>query len=58
MAMVVGIITGTYSSIYIASPVTIWLEEQFGKHSHLATGTEGNNKKKDEGSQRGAAANV
>jgi preprotein translocase subunit SecF len=30
-AMIVGIITGTYSSIYIASPVTIWLEELAGK---------------------------
>jgi len=43
MAMMVGIITGTYSSIYIASPVTIWLEEQFGRHSHL-TGSSGNQK--------------
>lgn len=30
-AMLVGIVTGTYSSIYIASPVTIWLEELSGK---------------------------
>lgn len=30
-AMLLGIITGTYSSIYIASPVTIWLEELRGK---------------------------
>lgn len=37
-AMMVGIITGTYSSIYIASPVTIWLEEQMGRHSHLKNG--------------------
>ena len=28
---IVGIITGTYSSIYIASPVTMWLEELTGK---------------------------
>jgi preprotein translocase subunit SecF len=26
-AMLLGIVTGTYSSIYIASPMTIWLEE-------------------------------
>ena len=32
-AMLVGIITGTYSSIYIASPVTIWLEEITGKRN-------------------------
>jgi preprotein translocase subunit SecF len=30
-AMLIGIVTGTYSSIYIASPVTIWLEEMAGK---------------------------
>ncbi len=30
-AMLLGIVTGTYSSIYIASPVTIWLEEMTGK---------------------------
>jgi preprotein translocase subunit SecF len=30
-AMLIGIVTGTYSSIYIASPVTIWLEELSGK---------------------------
>jgi preprotein translocase subunit SecF len=30
-AMLLGIVTGTYSSIYIASPVTIWLEELTGK---------------------------
>ena len=30
-AMLLGIVTGTYSSIYIASPVTIWLEELAGK---------------------------
>jgi preprotein translocase subunit SecF len=52
MAMLVGIITGTYSSIYIASPVTIWLEEQMGQHGHLS-GTEGNKK-----SQRPAGAQV
>lgn len=38
-AMMVGIITGTYSSIYIASPVTIWIEEQQGHHKHLSDGT-------------------
>jgi preprotein translocase subunit SecF len=30
-AMLLGIVTGTYSSIYIASPVTIWLEELGGR---------------------------
>jgi preprotein translocase subunit SecF len=28
MAMFIGIVVGTYSSVYIASPVTIWLEER------------------------------
>jgi preprotein translocase subunit SecF len=26
--MIVGIITGTYSTIYIANPVFLWLEER------------------------------
>jgi preprotein translocase subunit SecF len=30
-AMMLGIVTGTYSSIYIASTMTIWLEEISGK---------------------------
>ncbi|MGI5861719.1 MAG: protein translocase subunit SecF [Myxococcales bacterium] len=30
-AMVLGVLVGTYSSIYIASPTTIWLEEVFAK---------------------------
>lgn len=30
-AMLVGIVAGTYSSIYIASPLTIWLEERDAK---------------------------
>ncbi len=36
-AMLVGIVVGTYSSVYIASPLTIWLDEraaQKGKRSH------------------------
>ena len=33
-AMMLGIVTGTYSSIYIASPMTIWLEQVTGKHQH------------------------
>ena len=28
MAMLIGIIVGTYSSVYIASPLTIWLDER------------------------------
>jgi SecD/SecF fusion protein len=29
-AMLVGIITGTYSTIYIASPIVLWLQHRFG----------------------------
>ena len=31
MAMLVGIVVGTYSSVYIASPLTIWLDERAAK---------------------------
>lgn len=33
-AMLIGIVTGTYSSIFIASPTTLWLEEITGKADH------------------------
>ena len=32
-AMLVGIIVGTYSSVYIASPLTIWLDERAERHA-------------------------
>jgi len=28
--MLVGIITGTYSTIYIASPIVLWLQHRAG----------------------------
>jgi len=31
LAMAIGIVVGTYSSIYIASPTLLWLESRFGK---------------------------
>lgn len=35
MAMLVGIVVGTYSSVFIASPMTIWLDErQAAKRAH------------------------
>src|SRR5262249_40389075 len=37
MAMLIGIIVGTYSSVYIASPLTIWLDERAAKKA-AATG--------------------
>jgi preprotein translocase subunit SecF len=36
-AMMLGIVTGTYSSIYIASPATIWLEEITGKSKKISS---------------------
>jgi preprotein translocase subunit SecF len=33
MAMFIGIVVGTYSSVYIASPLTIWLDEREARKS-------------------------
>lgn len=33
-AMLVGIIVGTYSSVYIASPMVIWLDDRQHAHDH------------------------
>jgi SecD/SecF fusion protein len=30
-ALMVGFIVGTYSSIYIAAPIVLWLEERGGR---------------------------
>lgn len=38
MAMLVGIIVGTYSSVYIASPLTIWLDERSAARERAAKG--------------------
>jgi preprotein translocase subunit SecF len=38
MAMLVGIIVGCYSSIYIASPLTIWLDERAAAREARAKG--------------------
>src|SRR5207237_9033447 len=35
LAMLVGIISGTYSTWYIASPMTIWLEEHTAQRREL-----------------------
>lgn len=38
MAMLVGILVGTYSSVYIASPVVIWLDERaHSREGHSGT---------------------
>ncbi len=37
-AMLVGIVVGTYSSIYIASPLTIWLDERQAAKDRAARG--------------------
>lgn len=31
LAMLIGVLAGTYSTIYIAAPVMIWLEERYGR---------------------------
>jgi preprotein translocase subunit SecF len=36
MAMMVGLVSGTYSTWFIAAPMTIWLEERGGKKSEPA----------------------
>ena len=36
-AMLVGIIPGTYSTWYIASPMTIWLEEHTAQRKEIGT---------------------
>ncbi len=38
-AMLVGIITGTYSTIYIASPIVLWLQNSGGTQKPRASGT-------------------
>jgi preprotein translocase subunit SecF len=37
LAMVIGIFVGTYSSIYIASPTLLWLEQRYGAKGAGAT---------------------
>jgi preprotein translocase subunit SecF len=41
MAMLIGIIVGTYSSVYIASPLTIWLDERAAAKERAAKGLQG-----------------
>jgi len=36
MAMLVGIIVGTYSSVYIASPLTIWIDQRAAARARAA----------------------
>lgn len=38
-AMLVGIITGTYSTIYIASPIVLWLQNSGGTQRPRSSGT-------------------
>jgi preprotein translocase subunit SecF len=40
MAMLVGIIVGTYSSVYIASPLTIWLDERAERNAKSGGGNQ------------------
>jgi preprotein translocase subunit SecF len=36
--MLVGIITGTYSTIYIASPIVLWLQHRFAPAAEQVAG--------------------
>ncbi len=45
-AMLVGIAVGTYSSVYIASPLTIWLDERAERQAKAAGGNSGGLKAK------------
>ncbi|MFM1904214.1 MAG: hypothetical protein RLZZ440_2114 [Planctomycetota bacterium] len=37
--MLVGVVTGTFSSIYIAAPLVLWLQHRFGEVAEPARGT-------------------
>ncbi len=39
LAMVVGIVAGTYSSIYVAAPLTEWIDERMTKNATKKKGT-------------------
>jgi preprotein translocase SecF subunit len=41
IAMAVGILVGTYSSIYIAAPMLLWLEHRFGSGASPSSGAAG-----------------
>lgn len=38
LAMLIGVVAGTYSTIYMAAPVMIWLEERFPSSTTVPTG--------------------
>jgi preprotein translocase subunit SecF len=40
LAMVLGIVVGTYSSVFIASPILLWLESRYGGIASAAGGRE------------------
>jgi preprotein translocase subunit SecF len=31
LALFIGVIVGTYSSIFVASPIVVWLDKRFAK---------------------------
>ena len=41
LAMALGIIVGTYSSLYITTPILLWLQRRYGKQTAGAAGEEG-----------------
>jgi preprotein translocase subunit SecF len=64
LAMAVGVITGTYSSVYIASPIVIWIDEVLkarnagGKAGGGSKGTSGTAKDKDRMERAGVEAHT
>ena len=52
-AMNVGVIVGTYSSIFIASPVLIWLNDKYAATQRKQQGRHGRRPQRDEGEPEG-----
>jgi preprotein translocase subunit SecF len=38
--MIVGVLAGTYSSIYVAAPFTEWIDSRFFHDAHAASAAE------------------
>jgi preprotein translocase SecF subunit len=52
LAMGLGIIVGTYSSLYITTPILLWLQERYGKKVATAGTKPGKNGKRAPGDRR------
>jgi preprotein translocase subunit SecF len=45
LAMIIGILVGTYSSVFIAAPTLLWLEQKLGDSGHAADAAHPGSKK-------------